>query len=109
MKSQTDLIVSIVAVLLALIMAGVFLGTNRDPQRPPPPEVVTVTPPAYPAGSVVFANAIPGAGSTRQSGAVAGRAPGGAPQTGGMSAAVAGASDVGGGSEMQQRPGMVGR
>jgi hypothetical protein len=82
-KSQTDMIVSIVAVLLALIMAGVFFGTKPDPQKPAPPQAVNVTAPQYPPGSVVFANGLggsstgaPGAGG---GGGLARPAGGGAP------------------------------
>jgi len=76
-KSQTDMIVSIVAILLALIVAGVCFGTARKPVRPPEPEKVIVQAPAYPAGSVTFANALPGGGSSQGAGGGGARMGGG--------------------------------
>lgn len=61
MKNQNDLIISIVAVVLALIIGGVAYGMKRVPVAPAAPEVVVVTPPAMPSSEVKMANALPGA------------------------------------------------
>ena len=63
MKNQTDLIVTIVAVLLMLIGVGVCYGTKGEATKPAPPEQVVTTKLQYPAGTVVMASALPGAGS----------------------------------------------
>lgn len=63
MKNQNDLIISIVAVVLALIIAGVCFGTKREPATIPAPEKVNLAAPALPAGDVVMVNTLPG-GST---------------------------------------------
>jgi hypothetical protein len=62
MKNQNDLIISIVAIVLALIIAGVCFGTKREPVAPPAPEKVNLTPAKLPQGDVVWANALPGGG-----------------------------------------------
>jgi hypothetical protein len=60
MKNQNDLIISIVAIVLALIIAGVCFGTKREPVAPPAPEKVNLTPAQLPQGDLVWANALPG-------------------------------------------------
>lgn len=81
MKSQTDMILMISAVLLALIVGGVFLFTRREPQAPAAPAPVTVSAPTYPEGSVTYANSLPGGGSGMSAGGPGG-APGGAAPAG---------------------------
>lgn len=68
MKNQNDMIISIVAIVLALIIAGVCFGTKREPIAPAAPEVVNLAPPALPQGDVVMADALPGAGSAPSAG-----------------------------------------
>ena len=89
MKSQTDMIVSIVAVLLALIMAGVFYGTARQPAVVTPPEQVRLGAPQYPTGAVTYADSLPGAGGARG---------GGMGSMGGMGAGGGKANAIGGGA-----------
>jgi hypothetical protein len=95
LKSQTDMIVAIVAVLLALIMAGVFFGTKRKPVQPAPPEQVNVSPPQYKQGSVVYSNSLPGGGGGGAQGGQPGSSRGGA-MMGGPGAAGAGGPQMGG-------------
>lgn len=85
MKNQNDLIISIVAVVLALIIAGVCFGTKREPATIPAPEKVNLAPPVLPQGDVVMANALPGGGGG-----------GGGVGASGFGAAGAGASGGGG-------------
>lgn len=61
MKNQNDLIISIVAVVLALIFGGVFMATAREPVKPAPPEAVVTTDAKMPEGAVKFADSLPGA------------------------------------------------
>ncbi|HJP82296.1 MAG TPA: hypothetical protein VJ835_02220 [Fimbriimonadaceae bacterium] len=82
MKNQNDLIISIVAIVLALIIMGVCIGTKREPIAPAAPEKVNLVAPALPQGDVVMANAL---GSTSSSGG-----------TGGPSASGGGAINKGG-------------
>ncbi len=80
MKNQNDLIISIVAIVLALIIAGVCIGTKREPATIAPPEKVILTPPTLPQGDVVMVNALPGGGSGSGTGApMGGGRPMGAP------------------------------
>lgn len=97
MKNQNDLIISIVAIVLALIIAGVCFGTKREPVAPAAPEAVNLAAPALPQGDVVMANSLPGASGQAGSGpagfggpsgpAVAGMSQGGAPMAAGVSGA----------------------
>jgi hypothetical protein len=121
-KSQTDIIVSIVSIVLALIVAGVCFAMKPQVQPIAAPEQVNVSPPQYPAGSVRFSNSLPNAGQagvgmvgggggarpgpggrmsmgTGAGGPAMGPPPGamGGGGGGGMEAAAAGASDVAGG------------
>lgn len=82
MKSQTDMILMISAVLLALIVGGVFLFTRREPQAPAAPAPVTVSAPTYPEGSVTYANSLPGGGNRGTGAMGGGGAPGGASPAG---------------------------
>ena len=80
MKNQNDLIISIVAIVLALIIMGVCIGTKREPIAPAAPEKVNLAAPALPQGDVVMANAL---GSTSSSGGGPSAAGGGAINKGG--------------------------
>jgi hypothetical protein len=77
MKNQLDLIVSIVAAVLAIGVCLTFFFTQRKPQTLPEPEKIALSPVALPTGSVVMANSLPGGGSST----------GGAPATGGFGGA----------------------
>jgi hypothetical protein len=105
LKSQTDMIVAIVAVLLALIAAGILYATRRTPSPVPAPEKVNVSAPQYPAGSVVYANGLSGSGGQ---GGVGGRSAGGggAVGNGGFATASAGVVGAGGGGVMSGPAGM---
>jgi len=63
MKNQNDLIISIVAIVLALIIAGVCFGTKREPTKPADPEKVNLAAPTLPQGDVVMANSLSGGGA----------------------------------------------
>lgn len=75
MKNQNDLIISIVAIVLALIIAGVCFGTKREPSTIATPEKVVLTPPVLPQGDVVMASALPGGSGSGAPGGMG--APGG--------------------------------
>lgn len=64
MKSQNDMIFSIVAIVLALIFGAVFYFTKREPVKPADPEVVPLAKPQFSPGTVVMANSLPGASSS---------------------------------------------
>lgn len=100
MKNQNDLIISIVAVVLALIISSVLFFTKREPVQPAAPTAVVLTPPALPEGSVTMANALPGAGAGGAGGRMGG--PGGPPMgmggPGGGGFRPAGFSGAGGGA-----------
>lgn len=81
MKNQNDLIISIVAIVLALIIAGVCFGTKREPVAPAAPEKVNLAPATLPQGDVVMASSLPGAGSA--SGGSQGNGPAMAGRSGG--------------------------
>lgn len=95
MKNQNDLIISIVAIVLALIIAGVCIGTKREPNTIPPPEKVNLTAPALPQGDVVMANALPGG---------SGSGAGGGNPMGGMGAPMGGGRPMGMGGGPAGRP-----
>jgi hypothetical protein len=84
MKNQNDLIISIVAIVLALIIAGVCFGTKREPTKPADPEKVNLAPPTLPQGDVVMANSLSGGGSGGSGGfgGPGGAGPGGPSATG---------------------------
>lgn len=108
MKNQNDLIISIVAIVLALIIAGVCFGTKREPIAPAAPEKVNLAPPSLPQGDVVMANSLSGGGGGGAAGG--GRATGGPAAFGGPSAGggrgvggpavMGGPSAAGGGGKM---------
>lgn len=77
MKNQTDLIVKIVAILLALIACGVIASNAPQPFSPTDPTPVPVVDVVLPPGTVVKTNGLPnaGEGSNAQPGAPAGAAP----------------------------------
>ena len=62
MKSQNDMIISIVAVVLALIVAGILMATQPEPAAQVPVTPVVTTMAKAPEGTVVMANALPNAG-----------------------------------------------
>lgn len=110
MKNQNDLIISIVAIVLALIIAGVCFGTKREPATIAAPEKVNLAPPVLPQGDVVMTNALPGGGSAAGGGMGAamgggGGRPGalGSSTMGGPS--MTGASGAGGGPGRMGAPG----
>lgn len=116
MKNQNDLIISIVAIVLALIIAGVCFGTKREPAAPPAPEQVNLAAPTLPQGDVIMANALPGA-SNSQGGAGGFGGPGGGPMAagtaGGGGPMAAGVASGGGGpmaaGTAGTPPGVLGR
>lgn len=61
MKSQNDLIVTIVAILVALIAGAVSFFTKRPAETPPAPEQVVTTAPALPTSAIKMANTLPNA------------------------------------------------
>lgn len=109
MKSQTDLIVTIVAVLIMLIGVGVCFGTQPPTQTKAAPEKVITAPAALPAADVVMADSLPGGNAGGGALAGGGAAPGGvrggprgmmgagAAGGGGMQTAAGGADATGGG------------
>lgn len=58
MKNQLDLIVSLSALVIALVFAGVFWGTARKPVPPPAVAPVKVSPVALPAPNVPMTNGL---------------------------------------------------
>lgn len=83
MKSQNDLIISIVSIVLMLIIAGVCFGTKRQPVPPAAPTQVVISKPTLPTGEYVkMGNALPGA-SANTPGGFGGRAAGGPADAGG--------------------------
>ena len=68
MKNQNDLIVRIVAVVLALIAIGVIIYNQPQPYAPPAPEQVPVVKLELPAGTVVRTKGLPGGTNTGASG-----------------------------------------
>lgn len=68
MKNQSDLIVTVVAVLCMLIGVGVFFGTRKEAVKPAPPEAVVQAPLQMPAANVVMASSLPGGGGGGASG-----------------------------------------
>jgi hypothetical protein len=67
MKSQTDLIVVIVAGVLTVFAALAMILMRRDPVALAAPTQVVLTPPQLPAGDVTFSTSLPG-GSASSSG-----------------------------------------
>ena len=63
MKNQNDMIFSIVAVVLALIVAGVLFATQPEVPAQVAVAPITTTPAALPGADVVMANNLPGAGA----------------------------------------------
>ncbi len=68
MKSQNDMIFSIVAIVLALIFGAVFYFTKREPVKPADPQQVPLSKPEFQPGTVVMGNSLPGASSSRSGG-----------------------------------------
>ena len=100
MKNQNDLIFSIVAVVVFLIVFCVCFFTKPQVGAPPAPEQVNLSDPALPSNVVpVMANALPGGGSggAGGGGGTMGR-PGAANVGSGPSMMSAQSTSVGGGS-----------
>lgn len=116
MKNQTDLIVTIVAVLIMLIGVGVCFGTQPKAQAHTPPEKVITTPAALPAADVVMATSLPGAsggggGGAGLAGPRRGARMGFSPASGGgggMQTAAGGADSAAGGGPPNGAPVMMG-
>ncbi len=83
MKSQNDMIISAVAIVLVLIFGLVLFFTRFEPVQPAPPEPVKTDTANFQPGAVTFADKLPGASNNSGGGeAGGGRAPmagGGAP------------------------------
>jgi hypothetical protein len=94
MKNQNDLIISIVAIVLALIIAGVCFGTRREPSAPAAPEPVNLAPAALPQGDVVWATGLPSGGGSGGGGVAGGGR--GAPMGMGMGGGMTGGRGMGG-------------
>ena len=62
MRNQLDLIISSVAILLALIFAAVFYSTKKTVQKPAEPTKVNLAALALPGGDVKYGNSLPGGG-----------------------------------------------
>lgn len=87
MKNQNDLIFSIVAIVILLIVVGVAWGTKTDPVQPTPPAAVNLAKPALPTGVVpVMADALPAkTAGNGQGGTFGGMNPGSTPGAGSFS------------------------
>ncbi|MBL8061140.1 MAG: hypothetical protein JNK63_10555 [Chthonomonas sp.] len=100
--NQNDLIIRIVAVVLALIACGVIAYNQPQPYVPPTPEAVPQVNLQLPAGTVVKTKGLPNAGESS-----GGSAPIGAPNAsgfgGGGGAPVGGAGGGGGGGEQRMQ------
>lgn len=59
MKNQLDLIISGVALVIALIAAGAFWGTKRTVTPKPAPSTVNIAKVSLPASDVAFGTALP--------------------------------------------------
>jgi len=69
MKNQLDLIVSLSALVIALVFAGVFWGTARKPVAPPAVVPVKTTPVALPTPTIPMVNGlVPATGNTGRGG-----------------------------------------
>lgn len=90
MKSQNDMIISAVAIVLVLIFGLVLFFTRFEPVQPAPPEPVKTDTASFQPGAVTFADKLPGASNNNAAGGGGGgRAPmgGGGPAIGGPSRA----------------------
>lgn len=72
MKNQTDLIISITAIVLALIVAAVCYFTMPQVTAPAQPAAIVTTPVQLPQGAVRYANSLPGGGNQAGGGGGAG-------------------------------------
>lgn len=89
MKNQNDLIITIVAIVVALIGIGVLYGTKPTLQGSTVPPAVPLAEAEGKAATVRYGNALPGGttgGAAGRGGAAAGRPGGMAPMGGGMAA-----------------------
>lgn len=96
MKNQNDLIGLIVSIVVALAGILTFFFTRPTPPSVPSPTAVNTSPAALRAGSVVFANGLPG-GSATGAGGGGGQRRGGAMGFGGPAGGAFGADRGGGG------------
>ncbi len=71
MKNQNDLIISIVAAVVALGCAAAFFFGAPKPIELPAPAAVPTAPVAVAEGSVVYADSLPGGSSNGQPGGAA--------------------------------------
>jgi hypothetical protein len=98
-KNQSDLIVTIVAVLCMLIGLGVTFGTRKEAVKPAAPEAVNLSQVQLPAANVVMATSLPNAGSSSggATGSPVGSPVGGGGRAGGAPMMSGGSSAPGGG------------
>ena len=80
MKNQNDLIMRIVAFVLALIACGIIIYNQPQPFQPQDPEKVPAVKLELPAGTVVRTKGLPGGDNSSSGGAAA---PSAAPSMGG--------------------------
>lgn len=78
MKDQTNLIVSIVAIVFAIGFALVFMFTARQPMSEQKVTAVPVSEVKPAEGAVVYANSLPGGSSNASAGGASGQPAGGA-------------------------------
>jgi uncharacterized membrane protein YgcG len=95
MKNQMDLIISIVALILAAIIAFVWMETKRTVVHPAPPTAPVLTPVDYPAVGVQYSTSLPGGSGSGGMGG-GGMAAGGAGGSGGFRGGGGGAFGRGG-------------
>lgn len=65
MKSQNDLIISIVSVVLAIIIATTFFFTKREVVKPADPQPIVTADAKFTPGVVEMKNALPGASGSQ--------------------------------------------
>ncbi len=77
MKNQNDLIMRIVAVVLALIACGIIIYNQPQPVQPADPEKVPAVKLELPAGTVVKTKGLPGGDNQTSGGSAPSAGPGG--------------------------------
>lgn len=70
---QLDLILSIVAIVVGLVIAFVLVGTRRTPQTAPNVTKINLTPVPLPDAPVAMANQLPGGNNAAASAGAGGR------------------------------------
>ena len=85
MKNQLDLIISLSALVIALVFAGVFFGTARKPTPLPTPPAIAITPVKLPEVPIDMANGLSSGalGAPKGGGGGGGRGGGGGGRGGG--------------------------